>query len=460
MTGKPLLLPIAISTALLASCTPIKTIRTASPTDSGSVLEKPRSDTEEFESCRTGRAVAGERTDMIETYADYLISYAEFDDQGWAYQNDRQLEQLKKTVMSEIGNKEHDNTDYLVLVFVHGWHHNVHDNDCNVQEFRQMVRIASEEAKKATERKQLQLPRRVIGIYVGWRGESVDAAGLRYTTVIDRRDTAERVAKGSVRKPFADLHDLQRAAETVREDKMRTVVIGHSFGGLIAFSALSQGLIDDFTLAHLEAPHDCTTSEAKTFSPGKSLAWPDGLVLINPAFEATRYEPIYRVIARRIGCTPAKGADARVVVPNMIVVTAENERWTGQNFTVGRALTTLFEGCDRTDARATDNERATNLHSIGFDPRYQTRELKLVTDDHGTRAVAYILPTQSEVPNSDTPIWVLRASSSVINGYNVFLFARPNRAQAPVPHLAEWMMHVYSKDCSVAPQMTGCERGP
>lgn len=451
---------LALCCLILIGCTPVKMIRTVPPTgfdpeSDSAPLPAPSPNTEAFVKCSTGRAMKDENRSILENYGDYLIGYAEFDDQGWAYDHDRQIDALKRRLSAEIADAQTANTDYLVMVFIHGWHHNAHDNDCNVQEFRQMVRIASQEAEKAREQRQLVLPRRIIGIYVGWRGESVDAPGLRYTTVIDRRDVAERVAKGSVRQLLADVHDIQVKAQLVRPDKMRTVVIGHSFGGLIAFAALSQGLIDDLTLAALDQPHPCTATEAKALGQGQSKVWPDGVVLINPAFEATRFEPLHRLLTRRVPCT-LDDAAKRLVVPNVIVVTAENDQWTGKVFTAARTVSTLFEAYDRSDDMATANERTANLHAVGFNPPYETHTLML-TSDTPRKTLASPLPSQTPTPNNDTPVWVVRAPKSIIDGHSGFLYARQDHSKQPIPYLADWLMQLYSKDCAAAPQMVGCQ---
>ena len=443
---------------LVTGCTRLQMIRSnvPSPGATRAVLAPPTADTAVFEDCKTGFATSGERREALEVYPDYLIGYAEFDDQGWAYQDDRQVAAVKSLLQAELSDPAHEAADYLVLVFVHGWHHNAHDNDCNVQEFRQMVRIAAGQAKAAIGHG-LTRERRVIGLYVGWRGESVDAAGLRYGTVLDRRNAAERVAKGSVRQLFADIHEAELLVARARPDKLRTVVIGHSFGGLIAHAALSQGLLNDLTREGLDEPHACVNAESAASSVGTLSAWPDGLVLINPAFESSRFEPLHRLVARRVACTPSGAPPMRLVVPNMIVVTADNDHWTGGVFTAGRAVLTLFDGYDHTDAEATRRERRANLHAIGFNEDYRTHVLTLVgAGAADKRAVAHATPTSTGVANTDAPIWVISAPPSIINGHNGFLYARHFRDQAPQPYLAEWLMHLYAKDCSVAPEMVGC----
>ena len=110
---------------------------------------------------------------------------------------------LQTGLKQELNDPAFTETDFLVVAFVHGWHHNAHDNDCNVHEFRAMLKVANDRYAAATSQDPSVRRRRIIGVYAGWRGESVNLAGLNITTVIDRRNAAERVAKGDVRALFA-----------------------------------------------------------------------------------------------------------------------------------------------------------------------------------------------------------------------------------------------------------------
>lgn len=445
----PHLTRLTLCCVFLLGCTQIKMIRTDVPTSArAAFLPDPQPNTEALLACNTGSPTSPEEVPMWEAYRDYSIGYAEFDDQGWAYQNDAQLKVIRQQIAEDM--TQHSTDDYLILVFVHGWHHNAHDNDCNVQEFRQMVRIASDAIKAEIKTGALHTPRRVIGIYAGWRGESVNAAGIRYFTVLDRRNSAERVAKGSVRKLFADLHGLERSQ--TNPAKVRTVVIGHSFGGLVAFAALSSEMIEGYTLAGIDTKHPCTAAEANTLTGSPSTIWPDGVVLINPAFESSRFEPLHRVLEDRKPCDLPQGPP-RLVVPSLIVVTADNDHWTGKYFTIGRSLLTIFEGYDRTDPSATTAERSANLHAIGFNPPYETQTLALIDE----KAVVSPNPSTGGTPNSDSPIWVVRAPKSIVDGHTGFLYPHPNKHDPGTPYLANWLMQLYAKDCTAAPQMRGCE---
>src|SRR5271165_1454025 len=455
-----ILVPCTLALLAALGCTSITQIRTVEPAPQDAsghpdILAPPSTDTAAFLDCRTGSPAKGENLRIIEDYGNYVLGFAEFDDQGWGYKHDQQLAVINDRVDAELSNPALAGTDFLVLVFIHGWHHNAHDNDCNVQEFRQMVRIAAEGTEAARREHLLVKPRRVVGIYVGWRGESVAAPALRYLTVADRRDAAERVAKGSVRRLFANLHERQIRAQRVRVDRMRTVIIGHSFGGLVAYSALSQGVLNDLTLETSESPRLCDLWDPRHAAITASPVWPDALILINPAFEASRFEEFDRLTKGLTPCVPPAQKSNRLVVPSVIVVTAANDIWTGKIFTAGRTASTVFEGYDRTNAEATQKERASNLHAIGFVKSYQTHHLDLTPNETPPRAVARLVPGAASPLNAQSPVWVVVASEAVVNGHNGFLYTRP-KDKNPSPYLANWLLDMYDMDCNAAPGMLDC----
>jgi pimeloyl-ACP methyl ester carboxylesterase len=429
---------------LMSGCVPIRQIRTLPPpqltAESANVLAAPVLATH----CDVGSASARENRKIIEDYGAYLMGYAEFDDQGWGYAQDSQLQVLQARLQAEVKNQSFVDQDFALIVFVHGWHHNAHDNDCNVQEARQMVAIASARFDAAYAAGHLKRKRRVVGIYVGWRGESVDAALLRYTTVIDRRDAAEKVAKGSIRQLFANLHELQIAAQAAtdrtdaldRSDRMYTTVVGHSFGGLIVFNSLSQQLINDLTAeVQNQSASSCSTYQALGAALPAQSAWPDEVILINPAFEASRLEPLNRLADISASC----GYSGRV--PLLTVITADNDRWTGPVFTAARGLLTLFEGYDDSTRATRDTERDANVHAIGFVRRYRTHRTCLLGQQDARYATASAAPdTNSATPsNVPRPLWVVGAPPAIVNGHDGFLYARPG-GQMATPYLLNWLI--------------------
>ena len=456
------------ATLLAAGCTTLTEIRTHHQA-SGELIAidaaKPSTGCAEASSTTDARAYS------IEDYQKYWAGFVEFDDEGWLYDphgQQTQMAAVQARLRAELIDPQYGNTDFLVVAFVHGWHHNAHDTDCNVHEFRALLKVASDRYANEAALHPGMHPRRIVGIYAGWRGESIDIEGLNVTTVLDRRNAAERVAKGDVRALFALLRKLQvgetqrtdPAGGPMRADRMRTVVIGHSFGGLIAFHGLSPAVLNELTLTKPEPELGCRPTvyrpPAVQLQNGVRVAkderaaaerertapvFPDMLILVNPAFEATRFESLHALM-RPNGCDYPEDR------PKVVVVTADNDRATGAIFHAGRKVLTLLEAYPResgSDENAS-RERDANTHAIGFTQRYLTHRLCLVGEGPNRHAVAALTPPAAPDWQLDAyaPVWVVRAPPAIVNGHNGFFFAEPepgtNKQQ---PYLLDWLVGLH-----------------
>lgn len=100
------------------------------------------------------------------TDEEYLLGFVEIDDQG-QLRSRAQMQALLNELYA-LAAKE----SLLINVFVHGWHHNASPGDTNVESFKHSLTELSKVEN------QLQhsgrTPRKVVGVYVGWRGESID----------------------------------------------------------------------------------------------------------------------------------------------------------------------------------------------------------------------------------------------------------------------------------------------
>ena len=452
----------------VAGCTSVAEIRTHHDA-SGELIaidaENPSS------GCAESSSTSDARAHSIEDYAKYWAGFVEFDDEGWLYDphgQPTQMQVVQARLRSELNERQYDNTDFLVVAFVHGWHHNAHDTDCNVHEFRAMLKVASDRYAAEAAKNPKMHPRRIVGIYAGWRGESIDVNGLNVTTILDRRNAAERVAKGDVRELFAQLRKLQigetqkpdPAGGPMRADRMRTVVIGHSFGGLIAFHGMSPAVLNELTLTKPDPEQGCRPTvyrpPAVQMQNGLRVAkdeivaaekertapvFPDMLILVNPAFEATRFESLHALM-RPNGCAYPEDR------PKVVVVTADNDLATGPIFHAARKVLTVLEAYPREDGNAegVSRERDANTHAIGFAQRYQTHRLCVIGDGMNKRAVAALTTPASAEWKLDpyAPVWVVRAPPRIVNGHNGFFFAEPEPGSTKQqPYLLDWLVGLH-----------------
>ena len=164
----------------------------------------------------------------IQNEADYRLAFIEFDDQGelWSpSQLFRTTELIKRANQAERRS--------LVVVFIHGWQNNAspkqeQQEGKSLHGFKQFLGQIAEN---------LTYP--ITGIYLAWRGKSAHKpfSGL---TFWDRRRTATRIASSG-----AVSEVLSRIVQTANQNpKSRTLLIGHSFGGLLMEQAMLQYLVN------------------------------------------------------------------------------------------------------------------------------------------------------------------------------------------------------------------------
>lgn len=88
----------------------------------------------------------------------------------------------------------------------------------------------------------------------------------------------------------------------------------------------------------------------------------DLTVLLNPAFEATRYTPLHRI---------AMGADySRYEAPLLVSITSSADQATGMAFPAGRTINTFFERYAKSS-----EEKIANRRTMGHFAPYITHEL-------------------------------------------------------------------------------------
>jgi hypothetical protein len=312
----------------------------------------------------------------LEHLAEYSLSVIEFDDQGW-YHDLAQRDALMRFLDEMVGQ------DLLILVFLHGWKHNAAADDGNLRSFRALLRDArASEDQRGT-------GRRVLGVYLSWRGRSLSGNWLWMNASFwTRKSAALRVAVGSVREILARLRAVQRERnrqtidhpEGRRGQGTRLVLAGHSFGGLILFSAVAENLIESVARTH-----------ERVVRPFGDL-----VILVNPAFEATRYQPLLTALLARPGYPP----DQR---PCFLAVTASNDDATGRAFPIGRWLATRFEAVRRRalPGLPDDAQRQANLQTVGHLPWLRTHRLSASAKPKETATTAEQAYTGSGPPDRD-----------------------------------------------------------
>jgi hypothetical protein len=347
----------ALSSSALLACTqylPYRPILGAAPVDC-----TPRADRTVAEPCRNRTPEHSGR---------YDLHVVEFDDQGWLHppeeENSGEAARQIDSLMDALREAAKGDAGVSIVVYVHGWKHNADADDENIKEFRDLLLAASLVEESNEEQARIKRitdikARRVVGVYVGWRGKSLDLPEpFINVTFWDRKFTAQHVAQGSVRELFSRLRGFQHYAnrksggceKSMHRCPVRMLMIGHSFGALVLFNAISEALVDSLAVDYDDQAGDAAVQR-----------FGDLVILVNPAFEASRYETLHRVATRR--------ESRKYQAPIFVSVTSRADWATRFAFPFGRFFNTFFE---RTSS---DDERVANNNTIGHIPRYITHHL-------------------------------------------------------------------------------------
>ncbi|MCH9672398.1 MAG: hypothetical protein K0U93_13225 [Gammaproteobacteria bacterium] len=190
-------------------------------------------------------------------HGEFDLAFAEFSDRGNAF-NDKFITDVLTRIERHA---EGEAAGAVVITFVHGWKHNANETDSNLVDFKASLKqVAASGALRG---------RRLIGLYVGWRGASIDLPWVKNVSFWERKAVAEEVGKGSVTRLFLELDRIDG-----KDDKNVFVVIGHSFGGAIVVSALTEIL----------------TARVVQRTRGRHYAnsLGDAVIVLNPAIEANQ----------------------------------------------------------------------------------------------------------------------------------------------------------------------------
>lgn len=248
---------------------------------------------------------------------DYYLGFVEVDDQGVFFDRD-QFKNLTCELTSHA-----ESSGILISVFVHGWHHNAKLDDENIKNFQDSLISLSQLEHLFAYEKGI-LPRKTIGVYIGWRGESIDWDILSNLTFWERKNTAEEIAKRSVLEALLRLEKI-RNIQPSNHQANRLFVLGHSFGADVVYNALSPIMLERLIK---NKNKDCNNEIIKGFG--------DFVFLINPAFESLQYINFSSLLSE-------KHAYCNDQFPVFAILTSQQDEATKYAFPFGRKISTLFE---------------------------------------------------------------------------------------------------------------------
>ncbi len=236
----------------------------------------------------------------------YELAVVEFDDQG-LFRDRAQMDNALHAL------KRHErNVD--IIMFIHGWHHSAAADDPNLNNFQTLLhRLA---ARNST--------RHIVGVYVGWRGDTLTTPVIQDLTFWDRKNTSIEVGRGAVYELIERLR-----LDGGRIDNSRLITIGHSFGASVLLSISKNEVYRDLIKDRDEAK--------EAFAPGLEPV----TILINPAIEAMHFLSLYELPEETARIDASKYASPRA--PRIAVFMSESDSATRKFFRWGRIASTLFE---------------------------------------------------------------------------------------------------------------------
>jgi len=205
----------------------------------------------------------------------YILHFIQLDDRGFFRDSDPQSGRSRQLAAALRDIRSAGQRNSLTVVFVHGWKHNAAECDDNVLCFQSVLAEIARIEKTGHRR-------HVVGIYVGWQGKTAQTTLFQQLTFWDRKKAIDAIgSSGRVTYVLSALHDVTRTASSP------LVIIGHSFGARLVFEAVSQPLISEVMQAN-----NHVWGEALNIVQTPVRGFGDLVVLLNPAFEAAKYDTL------------------------------------------------------------------------------------------------------------------------------------------------------------------------
>ena len=242
----------------------------------------------------------------IATENGYKVAFVEFGEQG-SYQDADQLPKALSLIR--------ETPNPLVITYVHGWQNNAKSGD--VVSFAKLL----DRLNRAPAIRDAGF--HVVGIYLGWRGKMTSVSVLKELSFWNRKSTAERLSSNY------DVYDaIASISEEARKDhpgKQYTVLLGHSFGGLIVERSVAHAIN-----AEIHGHADSSQSMPA-----------DLMIVVNPASDSILARQMIEALYVR------HTEDKR---PLFVSITSTADWATGTVFPIGTGLASISKGFNTVEA--------------------------------------------------------------------------------------------------------------
>lgn len=327
---------------------------------------------------------------------DYTLAYVEFDDQGELW-DPRQLRDALDLIERENATAT---GGVITTIFIHGWKNDASpscEKSGNLHEFKRVLeQVARDEhglGRSFPSRIADFTPRRVVGVYVSWRGRCMYTPFLDAISFFTRRAAALRV--GSISMEDTLLRLMHAAKE---KPASKCVVVGYSFGGAILEKTMAQALVPLMVYGH-----------------GQGIRIPADLIVeANPASEATQAKQLIEILQRsgaRLVFTRADGEVINVDGPLLASITSKADWVTRGAFPAGMFMNNLPRKFRRYNDDRLPSQRVMASHTAGHLEELHSHAITL--DDQGN----VVLSRKPDAMNR-TPYWIMSIPGSVVPAHN------------------------------------------
>jgi hypothetical protein len=350
----------------------------------------------------------------------FKLGIVEFDDMGESWEKCTKLTetdncQLTRTL--DLIRKEKQRTgEVVVVVFIHGWKNNASkDNEekKNLHDFKVLMeRLAQEEpALVAKVDSGVTKPRSYVGVYMAWRGQSVK--NDIFLTFWNRRDAAQRVGSSD----FAEALFRIMSATKEHSENSRIVVVGHSFGGRVLETALTNSFVS--LLVPQPDGHGGMVPE--------TIPSPADLILyVNPATDSFRTKQMIELM-KRTNFTVVRGTQ-KYAGPLFLSVTSTGDTATGTAFPLGQGLSAtqkaFREGYDNASPQM-PTQKTFFTKTPGHIPYLFSHTVQAVSGDctsqaddlrFSVKAQCFEMAPMAQRWN-DSPFWVMTVPPAIIKDH-------------------------------------------
>ena len=368
-------------------------------------------------------------TRSVVTEDGYKVAFIEFGEQG-SYQDPTQLKNALDLIRSTA--------KPLIITYVHGWQNNVESDD--VEKFESLLaRLNRAPAIR-------NVGFHVVGIYLGWRGKLTPVEVLKEFSFWNRKATAERLASN---------YDCYDAITSISEEARRkgsgdqyTVLLGHSFGGLIVERSVAHAINAEI---HGHAAADRSMPA-------------DLVIAVNPASDSILARQMIAALYSR------KTEGTR---PLFVSITSTGDWATGSFFPIGTGLASISKGFNEVAAPGPANTPVTEREFYTSTPghnemliNYVTLNLKKTINspqghpaletnlEHNLSAEVFTLDAAGgkldlwqikHVGNVDVPYWDVQVDPSIIKDHGDIWNERAEAMMAAIFRIANPKLNPHAK---------------